>query len=278
MIYGFIGAGNMASAIVRGAVESTDFQARQLLITDRNDDVARRLADEVGASTVASNTDLVKASEVVILAVKPVHLPYLLNEIASDVAERQPLLISIAAGIAIADIQAIVGESVPIIRVMPNMNASIGESMTGVCASPTASQEHLEIARRLMNAVGRTLVIGEGDFPVFSALAGCSPAWMYEIIDSLARAGVKYGLPKSQAVAIVSQAMMGSAQLVLQSAADTQTTPAELIDRVCSPAGTTIAGLLAAQEAGLATALVKAVDAAVARDIELGRPDSSSES
>lgn len=273
MIFGFIGAGNMASAIVKGAVESTDFQPRDLVIADRDTEVAERLARDVGASTATSNTELVKASDVVVLAVKPAHLPYVLGEIASDVAEHQPLLISIAAGIAIADIQAVVGRSVPIIRVMPNMNASIGESMTGVCASATASQEHLEIARRLMNSVGRTLIITEGDFPVFSALAGCSPAWMYEIIDSLARAGVKYGLPKSQAVAIVAQAMMGSAQLVLQSAAHADTTPGELIDRVCSPAGTTIAGLLAAQEAGLPTALVKAVDAAVARDIELGESE-----
>lgn len=273
MIYGFIGAGNMASAIIKGAVESRDFQPRDLLITDRNADIAKRLALEVGASTASSNTEVVHASDVVVLAVKPAQLPYVLGEIASDVAEHQPLLVSIAAGIAIADIQSVVGESVPIIRVMPNMNASIGESMTGVCASAIASEEHVDIARRLMNSVGRTLIIAEGDFPVFSALAGCSPAWMYEIIDALARAGVKYGLQKSQAVAIVAQAMMGSAQLVLQAAASDDTTPSELIDRVCSPAGTTIAGLLAAQEAGLPTALLKAVDAAVARDLELGEPE-----
>ncbi|MDO5728024.1 MAG: pyrroline-5-carboxylate reductase [Actinomycetaceae bacterium] len=268
MTFGFIGAGNMASAIVRGAVESGYLKGNDIFIADRSQTAAQALAREVDAHEAASNTSLVKECDVIVLAVKPAQIGDVLTEIA-DTLTPEKLLISIAAGISLEAIESYIGQT-PLVRVMPNMNASIAESMTGICSNAEATREHISTARTLMNSVGRTLVIDEGDFPVFSALAGCSPAWMYEIIDSLARAGVKYGIPKAQAVAIVAQAMVGSAQLVLTSAAEDERTPAELIDRVCSPGGTTIAGLLAAQEAGLGSALVKAVDAAVARDGELG--------
>lgn len=268
MTFGFIGAGNMASAIVRGAVESGYLAGNDILISDRYESAAQTLTREVGAHVAASNTALVENSDVIVLAVKPAHIGDVLTEIADGLTAKK-LIISIAAGISLEMIEDYLGQ-VPLVRVMPNMNASIGESMTGICSNNEATRDHVSTARELMNSVGRTLVIDEADFPVFSALAGCSPAWMYEIIDSLARAGVKYGIPKAQAVAIVAQAMVGSAQLVLTSAAEDDTIPAELIDRVCSPGGTTVAGLLAAQEAGLNTALVKAVDAAVARDAELG--------
>ena len=142
--------------------------------------------------------------------------------------------------------------------------------MTGIARGAAASSKHVEMAKKIMVPVGRCLVIDEGHFPIFSALAGCSPAWMYQIVDDFARAGVNHGLTKHQAVAIVAQSMLGSAQMILDEAATDGATPANLIDRVTSPGGTTIAGLLAAQQSGLSAVLGLAVDAAVARDGELG--------
>ena len=139
--------------------------------------------------------------------------------------------------------------------------------MSALC-SQGASDAHKAAVIQLLSYVGRCIELEEKDFPAFQALASCSPAWVFQIIDTLARAGVKHGLTKAASTTIAAQALLGSAQLVLH-AQDNDTVPTQLIDQVTSPGGTTIAGLLAAEEAGLSTALIHAVDAAIQRDAEL---------
>ncbi len=270
MSIGFIGSGAMASAIARGAV-AAGLDGATLVFTDAHGTHAPALAEELGGSVAPSNAALAERVDLILLGVKPHLQSDVIGEIRAVVTARgeDVCVVSIAAGRSLETMETDFGASVPLVRVMPNVNAQIGESMTALCASESVSDAQLTAVRDLFDSIGRCVRIEEQDFPVFSALAGCSPAWVFQIIDALARAGVRHGLPKQRAVAIVAQALSGSAQLVLE-AVDHDVIPAQLIDQVTSPGGTTIAGLIAAEGAGLSTSLIMAVDAAVARDHELG--------
>ena len=269
MRIGFIGSGSMVGAIARGAC-AAGRNGADLVFTDAHGVHAPVLAAELGSRVAPSNARLAEEVDLVVLGVKPHLQRGVIAEIRDTLAARDDVLvISIAAGRTLSAMEEDFHAPMPLVRAMPNVAAQIGESMTALCPNALVTDAQLAQARDLFDAVGRTVTLGESDFPVFSALAGCSPAWVFEIIDALASAGVRHGLAKNRAVAIVAQALAGSATLVLD-AAEKDTTPAQLVDQVTSPGGTTIAGLLAAREAGLSTALVKAVDAAVARDRELG--------
>ena len=266
MRIGFIGTGAMVSAILRGAVRA-GADASTFVLTDRHFSAAVALAEEIGATPARSNAALASQVDMVVLGVKPHIQREVIADIASTVKERNVAVASIAAGRTIDAIISDFGAAVPVIRVMPNVNAQIGLSMSAIC-SDAASREQIDAVTTLMGFVGRTIALDEKDFPAFQALASCSPAWTFQIIDTLARAGVKHGLSKSASTTIAAQALAGSAQLCLHGL-ESGTQPAQLIDQVTSPGGTTIAGLLAAEEAGLNTALIRAVDAAIARDAEL---------
>ncbi len=268
MRIGFIGAGSMVAAIARGAV-AAGMDGSDFLFTDLHGVHAPALAAELGGQTASSNRALAHMADVLVLGVKPYAQRAVISDIADIVRDRPGMcVVSLAAGRTLDAIQHDFGAAIPLIRVMPNVNAAIGESMSGICTA-NASEAQVGAVEALMNSVGRSVRIPEKDFPVFSALAGCSPAWVFHIIESLARAGVKHGLSKGAAVTIAAQALAGSADLVLD-ARERGVVPAQLVDQVCSPGGTTIAGLLAAEAAGLSTSLVAAVDAAVRRDAELG--------
>ncbi|WIK64887.1 pyrroline-5-carboxylate reductase [Gleimia hominis] len=267
MRIGFIGSGNMVGAIASGAVQSGTVSGEDVWLTDRSGKSAPALAKRIGAHAAKSNSELAKTCDLIVLGVKPAGITAVADEIAKSLTSEKTV-ISLAAGIKTSTIEDHVG-NVPVVRVMPNVNAQIGQSMTGIAAGKHAGDEQVAKAEELMGAVGKTMVVEENQFAAFAALAGCSPCWLYAIVDALARAGVKHGLGKDAATRIVAQAMLGSAALVQAELQEGQI-PANLMDRVSSPGGTTIAGLLAAQEAGLAPALVKAVDAAVKRDNELG--------
>ena len=268
MKFGFVGTGAMVSAIVRGAA-AAGFNASDFVLSNRTPQDAKALADEVGATTARSNGSLAHQVDVLVLAVKPAVQPGVIEQIAHIVRERPEMcVVSLAAGRTLDAILEDFGACVPLVRVMPNVAARIGQSMSALC-SVGAADDQVAAVRRLMDAVGRTVVIDEKLFPVFQSLASCSPAWLFQVIDSLARAGVKHGLPKDIAVRVVAQAMAGSASLVL-AASEEGRVPAQLIDQVCSPGGTTIAGLLAAEEGGLSASLVGAVDASIHADSHLG--------
>lgn len=267
MRIGFIGSGAMVAAIARGGV-AAGMNASDFLFTDAHGVHAPALAAELGASVASSNGSLAHQVDILVLGVKPNVQPKVINSIAHIVREREDMcVVSLAAGRTMDAILEDFGAAVPIIRVMPNVNAQIGRSMSAIC-SLGASEEQVAAVEALMNKVGRSIRIEEKDFPAFQALAGCSPAWVFQIIEALARAGVKHGLTKEVSVAIAAQALAGSADLVLE-ASEQGTVPSELIDRVCSPGGTTIAGLLAAEAQGMSTCLISAVEAAIARDAEI---------
>lgn len=269
MRIGFIGAGSMVSAIARGALAQS-WDGGDFLFTSASTTSAQRLAHELGAQACDSNEVLAQEADFIVLGVKPQYQTDVIAQIRSIMRQRSHIgVLSIAAGRSLQAISDDFDYPVPLLRAMPNVNAQIGLSMTGMVANDCVETTHKETADALMSAVGHVEWITEKDFPIFTALAGCSPAWVFQMIDDFGRAGVKYGLTKKQAVAVAAQAFLGSAQLVLNQAQN-GVIPAQLIDTVTSPGGTTIAGLLAAEEAGLSTAIIHAVDAAVGRDHLLG--------
>ena len=264
MRIGFIGTGAMAQAIARGAVAS-GVDPATLVFSNRTAAKACDLADELGAAAASSNASLARQVDIVILAVKPKDQRAVIKEISPIVVGRTDVcVVSLAAGRTLDQITTDFGAGIPLVRVMPNVAATVGQSMTAL-TSARATDAQVAAVRSLMDSVG----IDEDYFPVFQALASCSPAWYFQIVDSFARAGLKHGLSKDSAVEIAAQAMAGAAALLLAER-EAVTIPAQLIDRVTSPGGTTIAGLLAAEEGGLSTALVGAVDASIHADSHLG--------
>lgn len=266
-IFGFIGAGNMASAIVKGAVASGG-SPESFVIADAHHDSAHRLAEATGAQAAESNDEVIRAADYVVLAVKPQVIPTVLEHARDAIAEHRPVIVSIAAGLTLERLGSLLPEGTAVVRVMPNVNAMVGAAMSAVAGNAAATQEQIDAVVTLMDSVGDAVVIPEKDFSAYTALAGSSPSWVFTFIEALTKAGVRHGLARPLAARIAAQAVAGSAELAIARAGEQ--TASELSDMVCSPGGTTIAGLLAAEEAGFTTAVVKAVDATVQRDRELG--------
>ncbi len=265
--FGFIGAGNMAGAIVRGAV-AAGVSPREFVVTDAHAAAAEALAAATGVRAVSSNDDVAAAADYVILAVKPQVLPGVLADLSDSLAAHRPAVVSIAAGITLDALAGMLPGDLPIIRVMPNVNAMVGAAMSAVAGNGHATAQHVDAVVQLMDSVGDTVVIPEKDFSAYTALAGSSPSWVFMFIEALTKAGVKHGLTRPLAARIAAQAVAGSAQLAIARAGEQSAS--DLSDMVCSPGGTTIAGLLAAEGAGFTPSIVAAVDATVARDKELG--------
>lgn len=270
--YGFIGAGNMAGAIVDGLIASGHSGGTTVWSAH---DSASALAARTGVRLAPSAEELVGTSDVVILAVKPHVIPVVLAPLQDVLAARKPLVVSIAAGLTTTRLESLLPDGTRVVRAMPNMAAAVRESMTALTAGAAASEEDLELTASLMGRVGRTIVLDEKDFSAFTALAGSSPAFIFTFIEALARGGVDAGLPKARAVEIVTQALLGSASMVRREAErraedGTGRTLADLLDTACSPGGTTVAGLIAMEGAGFSPAVIEAVRAAIARDRALG--------
>ena len=270
--YGFIGAGNMAGAIVDGLIASGHSGGTTVWSAH---DSASALAARTGVRLAPSAEELVGTSDVVILAVKPHVIPVVLAPLQDALAARKPLVVSIAAGLTTTRLESLLPDGTRVVRAMPNMAAAIRESMTALTAGAAASEKDLELAASLMSRVGRTMVLDEKNFSAFTALAGSSPAFIFTFIEALARGGVDAGLPKARAVEIVTQALLGSASMVRREAErraedGTGRTLADLLDTACSPGGTTVAGLIAMEGAGFSPAVLEAVRAAIARDRALG--------
>ena len=270
--YGFIGAGNMAGAIVDGLIASGHSGGTTVWSAH---DSASALAARTGVRLAPSAEELVGTSDVVILAVKPHVIPVVLAPLQDVLAARKPLVVSVAAGLTTTRLESLLPDGTRVVRAMPNMAAAVRESMTALTAGAAASEEDLELTASLMGRVGRTMVLDEKDFSAFTALAGSSPAFIFTFIEALARGGVDAGLPKARAVEIVTQALLGSASMVRREAErraedGTGRTLADLLDTACSPGGTTVAGLIAMEGAGFSPAVIEAVRAAIARDRALG--------
>ncbi|SFH76037.1 pyrroline-5-carboxylate reductase [Pisciglobus halotolerans] len=264
MKIGFIGIGNMASAIIKGLIASKQASPEDIYLTNTTPSKLAAFVEETGTQACQTNEELVATVDIVFVATKPAVFPELLKELSEAFSQHQPLLVSIAAGISLQQLTQYVNsdQALSIIRVMPNLNTQIGEGMAAICGNEHTTEEQMQTISTIFNAVGKAIRLPEKDFSVFSAIAGCSPAFAFLFIDSLARAAVKNGLSKSQATEIAAQAVLGSAKMIL----DGSHSPMDLIDQVSSPGGTTVEGVLALFDNHFVSAVVKAVDAATEKD------------
>jgi len=263
---GFIGAGNMGEALIKGLVTAGVVPAKSVLATDVRTDRLEELARAFGIEVVTDNVALVRAVDVVVLAVKPQIMDAVAKEIAPAVTPAT-LLISIAAGISTARIRAALGKDARLIRVMPNTPALVLEGATAIARGAGLEPGDIEVAGAIFSAVGRVVVLGEDLMDVVTGLSGSGPGYVALIIEALADGGVKMGLDRSTALALASQTVLGAARLVRE----TGMHPGVLKDMVTSPGGTTIAGIAALEYGGLRAALIRAVEQAKLRSRELGR-------
>ena len=263
MKLGFIGAGNMARAIINGLIAEQKISGEDVYIHSAHKSSYESYAKEKGLNPCESNSDVVKNAEIVFLAVKPIVAKDVLEEVSTEFEGKNPVLVSMVTGISIAELaDALHFPAAKIVRIMPNVNVEIGEGMTALKAGEKVTETEFSEVTDLFDSIGKTTEMEEKDFSTFVALAGSSPAYAYLFIDAMSRSGVKYGLSKKQATEIAAQAVLGSALKVLESSKS----PMDLVDDVCSPGGTTVAGLLAMEEYGFTTSVIKGLDATVAKD------------
>ena len=258
MKFGFIGAGNMAAAIIKGMTIGTkSYKGEDISVTSKTVTSAQKLADLCGAVALFSAADVVKESDVLVLAVKPHVLASVVPALKEEIAAKKPLVVSIAAGKTLDYLAELLPEGTPIVRVMPNINAKIGASTNGMCANAFVTEEQKKIVKGMFETIGTVIEVDEAHFGIFTVLAGSAPAFHYLYMDALARAAVKAGMPKKQALEIAAAAVAGSAKMVLESGKH----PGELKDMVCSPGGTTIAAVHALEKGGFRGAVIDAVAA-----------------
>jgi pyrroline-5-carboxylate reductase len=262
----FLGAGNMAEALVKGLLRAHVASPSEILCTDRRVERGPELTQKYGVRFQKDNLSAVREAGIVVLAVKPQAMNKLLEEI-KPALDQSKLVISIAAGVPIEAIERKVGHGVRIIRTMPNTPALVGSGATALSPGEHATEADLAQARALFEAVGLAVVVDEPLLDAVTGLSGSGPAYIFLIIEALADGGVKAGLARDQAQQLAAQTVLGSARLLIE----TGEHPGRLKDQVTSPGGTAIAGLHTLEAGGLRTTLMDAVEAATFRSRELGK-------
>lgn len=261
----FIGAGNMASALIAGLLRAGISQPEQLIAHDIRSEALIALRARHAIRTAATVQEALAESEIVLLCVKP----QTLAEVLSAVADRlgAALVISVAAGIPTAVIEAQLPRGTRVVRAMPNTPALVGQGATGLAAGSEASVSDLERARRLFDSVGTTLTVDEPELDAVTGVSGSGPAYVFRFVEALTTAAQAVGLSHDAAVMLARQTLVGAATLLNQS----DEPAAVLRERVTSKGGTTAAGLAALETAGLEAAVVACVRAATVRATELGQ-------
>ena len=265
---GFIGAGNMATALIKGLIKSGIYKKEHLLAADKSDASLKKAGEEFGIRCCASNLELASDSAVILLAVKPQNMRDVLEEIKGQI-RKDHLIISIAAGIPLKMIREILGTDLPMIRVMPNTPALIQEGASALAPGPFAGEKDMALARRIFSAVGIVVEVEEAMMDAVTALSGSGPGYVFRIMECMVEAGTNVGLEPDVALKLVIQTFLGAARLA---GASEHSLP-DLRKMVTSPGGTTAAGLSIFKESDLKGIIEKAVDAACKRSVELGKND-----
>ncbi len=263
---GFIGAGNMAEAMIRGLLEARLVTAEQLMASDIVEARRQQIHQRFGVQAFAESREVAAKASILILAVKPQDMEAAIKGIAASV-DQTKTIISIAAGTPIAFIAERLPAKARIIRVMPNAPALVLAGAAGIAKGEHATPQDLQTAETIFSAVGKAVVVEEKHLDAVTGLSGSGPAYVFLFIEALADAGVKMGLPRDVARLLAAQTVLGAAKMLLESGRH----PAELKDIVASPGGTTIAGLHALERGGLRGTLMEAVEAATIRSRELGK-------
>ena len=262
---GFMGAGNMAEALIKGLLHARVFSPHAIVASDVKADRRKHLESTHGIRTTLDNHALVREVDVLVLAVKPQVVDKALGAVSADI-RPETLVVSVAAGVPIEALEGRLPGGARVIRSMPNMPATALAGATAISAGTHATERDLEIANALFEAVGRVVTLDEVLLDAVTGLSGSGPAYIMLIIEALADGGVKMGLHRDTALLLAAQTVYGSAKLLL----DTGEHPGRLKDMVTSPGGTAIAGLHTLESGGLRKTLIDAVEAASRRSAELG--------
>mmetsp|Transcript_14935 Transcript_14935/g.44374 ORF Transcript_14935/g.44374 Transcript_14935/m.44374 type:complete len:272 (+) Transcript_14935:35-850(+) len=261
---GFIGAGMMAQALAGGLIKNGYTTKDDVIASDKYEPCRKAVTEKLGVRSTDDNVEVVKNATIIVLAVKP-------NDINAAIESINPaltsdhLLVSIAAGITTASIEAACAAERRVVRVMPNTPAQVGEVAAAVAPGSACRPGDVDEIVRMLGSVGTAVQVDESKLDAITGLSGSGPAYGFLAIEALADGGVRAGLPRGVALKMAAQTMLGAAKMVLE----TGTHPGELKDRVCSPGGTTIAGVHALEIGGFRASLINAVVAAAARSSEL---------
>jgi pyrroline-5-carboxylate reductase len=261
---GFLGAGNMSAALIKGLLHA-GVRPESVLASDAKAERLEAMRKQHGIRTTADNHALVRDCDVLVLGVKPQVIDKVLTEIGDEVRPEQ-LVVSVAAGVPIEGLEARLPSGSRLVRAMPNTPATVQAGVTALAAGSHAHDDDLRVARELFEAVGRVVVLDEAQLDAVTGLSGSGPAYVMVIIDALADGGVKVGLHRDTALLLAAQTVFGAASLLLE----TGEHPGRLKDMVTSPGGTAIAGLHTLEAGALRKTLIDAVEAASKRSAELG--------
>ncbi len=259
-----IGLGKLGGVLARAFLGQELLSRDQISAAEADRQRAEAMARELMIPVGTDNAAVVENAEIVLLCVKPHHIGSVCDEIDRALTSSH-LLISVAASVPTGYIEDRLTQRIPVVRALPNTPCRVGSGMTGICGGKFAESDHLDLTRQLFDSVGRTVILGEKDMNAVTGLSASGPAFVYVILESLADAGVRVGLPRDTATLLAAQTVLGAARMVLE----TGDHPALLKDGVTTPAGCTIDGLLELEEGKLRVTLMKAVATAVRRAGEL---------
>lgn len=263
---GFIGTGRMATALAAGLMNAKMTSAERVMGSDVLAEGRERFATATGARITDKNAQVMAKADVIFLAVKPQSLPGVLEEIHPHVEVRH-LIVSIAAGVSLQALSAVLGVETRLVRVMPNTPCLVGESAAGFALGGAATAEDGQLVKELLSAVGIAAEVPEPQLDAVTGLSGSGPAYAYLMIEALSDGGVRMGLPRDVATQLAAQTLLGAARMVLE----TGEHPGALKDAVTSPGGTTIAGIHALEAGCFRGTVINAVQAATIRSRELGQ-------
>jgi pyrroline-5-carboxylate reductase len=263
--FAFVGAGNMADALIRGLLSSGVVPPDHVALSGRRKDKCERTAERLGVRAAADNAQCVRGADVVVLCVKPQVLLQVFEPLGREIP-RDARVVSVAAGVPTTALEAHLHAGQRVVRAMPYTSAVVRMGATAIAPGQSATEDDLELARRFFNLVGRTVLVDEVHLDAVTGLSGSGPAYIFLIIEALADAGVKVGLARDVGLELAAQTVLGSAQMLLQ----TGEHPGRLRDQVTSPGGTAIAGLHTLEAGGLRTTLINAVETATRRARALG--------
>ncbi|MBI2149944.1 MAG: pyrroline-5-carboxylate reductase [Acidobacteria bacterium] len=259
-----LGAGKLGEALIAGMLDAGIVTKKQFIATAAHKERIEAVKKKLGVETTLSNGEAVRKSHLVLLCVKPQTVEEVLRQIADDLTPHH-VVISVAASVTTKFMENILTSPVPVIRTMPNTPCFIKKGMTAIAPGKHATADHVAQARKIFDAIGRTLILDEKHMDAVTGLSASGPAFVYIIIESFVEAGVKVGLPREAATQLAAQMMLGASSMVLE----TGEHPAKLKDTVTTPAGCTIDGILELEDGGLRVTLIKAVVRATHRAREL---------
>jgi pyrroline-5-carboxylate reductase len=262
---GLVGTGNMGEALIKGLLHGYVCKPEQILCSDTRPERLKAIRETYGVKGTSHNIEVVKHSDILILAVKPQIMKQVVSEVAKHLGLSK-LIISIAAGVPLDAIESCAKKELKLIRVMPNICVSVREGVSAIAGGRHATKEDLMIAKTIFDSVGKSLFVEENLLDAVTGLSGSGPAYIFLIIDALADAGVKVGLSRDDALILASQTVLGAAKMLIE----TGEHPGKLKDMVTSPGGTAIAGLHTLEGGGIRTTLINAVEVATERSKALG--------